>query len=62
MPDLKYKPVPHKHEEFLAKARSRRGFVEAYESLGPEYQVANQMLKARARAGLTPVPQKAQWR
>jgi DNA-binding XRE family transcriptional regulator len=53
MAEPKYKPVPHKHEEFLAKARSRKGFVEAYESLELEYEIANQMLKARARAGLT---------
>jgi len=53
MAELKYKPVPHKHEEFLAKARVRRGFTEAYESLELEYELANQMLKARARAGLT---------
>jgi DNA-binding XRE family transcriptional regulator len=51
--ELKYKPVSHKHEEFLAKARSRKGFAEAYDSLELEYEVASQMLKARARAGLT---------
>ena len=53
MAELKYKPVPHKHEEFLVKARSRKGFAEAYDSLELEYEVASQMLKARARAGLT---------
>lgn len=53
MAELKYEPVPHNHKEFLAKARSRKGFVEAYESLDLEYTVASQMLKARARAGLT---------
>jgi len=31
----------------------RKGFAEAYESLELEYQVVNQLLKARARAGLT---------
>jgi len=51
--DLKYTPVPHKHEEFLAKARVRKGFSEAYDALELEYEVASQMLKARARAGLT---------
>jgi DNA-binding XRE family transcriptional regulator len=51
--ELKYKPVPHKHTEFLAKARARKGFAEAYDSLELEYEVASQMLKARARAGLT---------
>lgn len=53
MPDLKFKPVRHNHKEFLAKAAKRRGFVEEYDVLAVEYQVANQMLKARARAGLT---------
>ena len=53
MAELKYKPVAHKHEEFLAKARARKGFTEAYDSLELEYEVASQMLKARARAGLT---------
>jgi DNA-binding XRE family transcriptional regulator len=53
MAELKYKPVPHNHKAFLAKARTRKGFAEAYKSLELEYQVADQMLKARARAGLT---------
>jgi len=51
--ELKYKPVVHKHEEFLARARARKGFAQAYDSLELEYEVASQMLKARARAGLT---------
>ena len=53
MRELKYKPVPHDHEAFLARARSRKGFAKAYDSLELEYQIAGQMLKARARAGLT---------
>lgn len=53
MPDLKFKPLRHNHKEFLAKAAKRRDFVEEYDALAVEYQVANQMLKARARAGLT---------
>ncbi|MCL2644951.1 MAG: helix-turn-helix domain-containing protein [Betaproteobacteria bacterium] len=53
MPDLEFKPIQHNHEEFLAKAEKRKGFSEAYEALALEYQVADQMLKARARAGLT---------
>lgn len=53
MAELKYKPVPHDHEVFLAKARARKGFAEAYEALELEHQVASQMLKARSRAGLT---------
>jgi DNA-binding XRE family transcriptional regulator len=53
MADLKSKPVPHDHKAFLAKAHARKGFTEAYEVLALEYQLTNQMLKARARAGLT---------
>lgn len=53
MAEVKYKPVVHDHKAFLAKARSRKGFDTAYDSLDPDYQVARQMLKARSRAGLT---------
>jgi DNA-binding XRE family transcriptional regulator len=53
MADLTYKPVRHDHAEFLAKASKRPGFSQAYESLELEYALANQMLKARAKAGLT---------
>lgn len=53
MADLKYKPVAHDHAAFMARARSRKGFTEAYDALELEYQVASQMLKARARAGMT---------
>ena len=53
MADLKYKPAPHPHAAFLARAKQRPGFTEAYESLELEYALANQMLKARAKAGLT---------
>ena len=55
MAELKYKLVPHDHVAFLAKARTREGFSEAYDALALGYQVAGQMLKAlaRARAGLT---------
>jgi len=53
MSNLKYKPVVHNHKAFLAKAKNRKGFSEAYEALELEYRVASQMLKARARAGLT---------
>ncbi len=53
MTELEYKPVKHNHKEFLAKASSRKGFAAAYDALELEYQVAGQMLKARARAGLT---------
>jgi DNA-binding XRE family transcriptional regulator len=53
MDELKFKPVRHSHKEFLASAATRDGFIEAYDSLALEYHVANQMLKARSRAGLT---------
>ena len=53
MVDLKHSPVRHNHKAFLAKASARKGFSEAYESLELEYQVISQLLKARARAGLT---------
>jgi DNA-binding XRE family transcriptional regulator len=53
MTELKYKPVKHNHKEFLAIATTRKGFTEAYKALELEYQVASQMLQARARAGLT---------
>ena len=53
MANLKYKPVVHDRQAFLARAYKRKGFAEAYEALELEYQLANQMLKARSRAGLT---------
>ena len=53
MDDLEYKPVRHDHGAFLERARARKGFTQAYESLELEYEVASQMLEARARAGLT---------
>jgi DNA-binding XRE family transcriptional regulator len=53
MAELKYAPVKHDHDAFLAKARSRKGFVEAYDALELEYGVVSQLLKARTRAGLT---------
>jgi DNA-binding XRE family transcriptional regulator len=53
MADLKYTPVQHDHKAFLRKARARKGFDKAYGALELEYQVADQLLKARTRAGLT---------
>jgi DNA-binding XRE family transcriptional regulator len=53
MAELKYKPIAHNHKEFLAKVSKRKGFAAAYNALELEYQVADQMLKARSRAGLT---------
>ena len=53
MTELTFKPVTHDHKAFLAKAREQEGFPEAYDALALEYQLAGQMLKARARAGMT---------
>jgi len=53
MADLKYKPVAHNHKEFLEKAKQREGFNKAYEELEEEYELAKEMLAARARVGLT---------
>lgn len=53
MTELKHKPVPHDHQAFLERAAARPGFARAYEALALEYQVAGQMIKARARAGMT---------
>ena len=53
MANLKYQPVPHDHKAFLRKAKKRRGFKAAYDALAVEYAIANEMLAARSRAGLT---------
>ncbi len=53
MAELKNEPVVHDHEVFLARARRRRGFQKAYDALETEVQVANELIAARARAGLT---------
>lgn len=53
MADLKYEPVRHDHEAFLRRARGRAGFQQAYDDLALEYALVNQMIKARAKAGLT---------
>lgn len=53
MTDMKFKPVKHNHEEFIAKARRRPGFDEVYQASELEYALIDQMLKARTKAGLT---------
>ena len=53
MAELEYAPVKHDQAAFLKNANERKGFVEAYEALALEYEVINQLLKARTRAGLT---------
>ena len=50
---IEYKPDRHNHDEFLSKAKMRAGFSEAYDALEPEYTLAREKLKARAKAGLT---------
>lgn len=53
MAELEHRPVLHDHDAFLARARQRSGLQEAYDALETEYQVANELIAARARAGLT---------
>ncbi len=53
MAEPRYTPVKHDHKAFLAKARRRKGFAVAYDSLAFEYLIVDQLLKARTRAGLT---------
>ena len=36
MAELKYTPVVHDQQAFLAKARTRKGFTEAYDALALE--------------------------
>ena len=50
---LKHQPIAHDHQAFLSRAAKRKGFNEAYEALSPEYELANQLLRARSKAGLT---------
>lgn len=53
MPDIKYQPIAHDHDEFLKKAREREGFEQAYDELALEYSLAKELLAARSIAGLT---------
>lgn len=53
MANLRYKPVRHDHKAFLAEAHKRPGFTEAYNALELEYQIVDQLLRARRRSGLT---------
>ena len=46
MADLRYKPVPHNHAEFLAMARQRPGFHDAYDGLELKSTVVSQMVRA----------------
>jgi len=51
--ELEHRPIVHDHEELLTRARRRHGFQKAYDALESEYRVANALIAARARAGLT---------
>lgn len=53
MADLKYQPVAHNHETFIAKAMKREGFKKEYDDLEEEYALVKEMLTARARLGLS---------
>ncbi len=56
MTDLKYQPVRHDHESFIARASEREGFTEAYDALEFEYQLAAQTLR-HASASASPKTQ-----
>ena len=56
MADLKFKPVPHNQTEFIASAKLKPGFTQAYEDLELEYALAGQMLGEGAKAGLSEYP------
>ena len=51
--DFECRPVPHDHEQFLAKALKRKGFEAAYGELEEEYRLVRELLAARMEAGLT---------
>ena len=53
MADIAYRPVPHDHAAFLARAMTRRGFKKAYDEGADEYSLVHELLVARIRAGLT---------
>ena len=53
MAERDYRPVPHDHDEFLARAMKRKGFAEAYDERADEYELVRELLAARAKAGLT---------
>ncbi|MEI7514499.1 MAG: helix-turn-helix transcriptional regulator [Betaproteobacteria bacterium] len=53
MADLKFEPIAHDHAQFIARAKLRPGFSEAYAGLELEYTLDSQILGARAKAGLT---------
>jgi len=60
MADLKFKPVTHDHAQFIARAKLRPDFSEAYASLEMEYALARQTPGARCRPGAAQDPTKVQ--
>lgn len=48
-----YRSVQHDHDEFLERARRRKGFSEAYAANAAEFELTRELLAARADAGLT---------
>lgn len=48
-----YRPVAHKHDEFLSRALKRKGFGDAYDELEDEYLLVRELLSARKQSGLT---------
>ena len=60
MADLKFEPISHYHAEFIARAKIRPGFTEAYAVLEREFALARQTLDARFMPGAAQGPTKAQ--
>ena len=50
MPDLEYRPVLHRHDDFLAQATVRPGFAAAYDALANKYLRADRLIRGRATA------------
>lgn len=48
--DVKYNPVHYTHEELLARAAKRPGFMEAYERLSSEYKAYDEEITAAKAA------------
>ena len=53
MAEGEYRPVAHDHDAFLERAMKRKGFPAAYAQGAEEYELARELMAARARAGLT---------
>ena len=60
MADLKLKPVPHDHAEFMAQATLRPDFSAAYAVLEHKYALARHTLGARCEPGAAQDPTKVQ--